>query len=216
MPTLFPVKINPGYEPTEAQPHALRVRREAGVCLGKTRSCYNGAHGRWISRDPIAEKGGINLYGYVGNRPINRNDPKGLKENPLTQWTPKPCSTPMQTQFIQVRLSASWPWNTPHVDNGNLSIPSLNNKTPYYPNGSYLEPSDPTSPMTGSFFDQPSQGYSSVFEVCRVCVCPSSGERRIGPCVQWTTNGGAQNLANLPSTPGPSPQFLKTLTSDGY
>jgi RHS repeat-associated protein len=39
---------------------------------------YNPALGRWISRDPIGEAGGTNLYGYVGNDPINLWDPLGL------------------------------------------------------------------------------------------------------------------------------------------
>jgi hypothetical protein len=34
--------------------------------------------GRWINRDPKAEAGGINLYGFVGNDPINRIDLFGL------------------------------------------------------------------------------------------------------------------------------------------
>ncbi|MEN3943316.1 RHS repeat-associated core domain-containing protein [Prosthecobacter sp. SYSU 5D2] len=34
--------------------------------------------GRWISRDPIEERGGINLYGMVGNDPVNRWDYLGL------------------------------------------------------------------------------------------------------------------------------------------
>ncbi|MCI5115755.1 MAG: RHS repeat-associated core domain-containing protein [Candidatus Electrothrix sp. AX1] len=37
--------------------------------------------GRWINRDPIGEAGGINLYGFVGNDPVNWIDPNG--ENPL-------------------------------------------------------------------------------------------------------------------------------------
>lgn len=35
--------------------------------------------GRWASRDPIAERGGINLYAYVGNSGINAVDKFGLK-----------------------------------------------------------------------------------------------------------------------------------------
>ena len=34
--------------------------------------------GRWINRDPISEEGGVNLYGYVGNGPIDGVDPDGL------------------------------------------------------------------------------------------------------------------------------------------
>ncbi|HEX4086658.1 MAG TPA: RHS repeat-associated core domain-containing protein [Chthoniobacteraceae bacterium] len=32
---------------------------------------------RWISRDPLGERGGINLYGYVLGNPINYYDPNG-------------------------------------------------------------------------------------------------------------------------------------------
>jgi RHS repeat-associated protein len=34
--------------------------------------------GRWPSRDPIEERGGINLYGFVGNNPATRIDRLGL------------------------------------------------------------------------------------------------------------------------------------------
>jgi RHS repeat-associated protein len=34
--------------------------------------------GRFISEDPIGFRGGLNLYAYVGNNPINHSDPRGL------------------------------------------------------------------------------------------------------------------------------------------
>lgn len=39
---------------------------------------YDPNEGRWLSRDPIAEKGGINLYSYVANNPLSRVDFNGL------------------------------------------------------------------------------------------------------------------------------------------
>ncbi|MCS7016531.1 MAG: RHS repeat-associated core domain-containing protein [Gemmatales bacterium] len=33
---------------------------------------------RWLNRDPSGEFGGLNLYGYIGNNPINEFDPYGL------------------------------------------------------------------------------------------------------------------------------------------
>jgi RHS repeat-associated protein len=39
---------------------------------------YNPAISRWMTRDPLGEAGGINLYGFVGNNPVNFVDPWGL------------------------------------------------------------------------------------------------------------------------------------------
>ncbi len=39
---------------------------------------YNSSTGRWLSRDPIGEEGGLNLYGFVGNAPIVLLDALGL------------------------------------------------------------------------------------------------------------------------------------------
>jgi len=38
---------------------------------------YDSSVGRFISRDPIGEKGGLNLYVYVGNNSVNASDPYG-------------------------------------------------------------------------------------------------------------------------------------------
>ena len=39
---------------------------------------YSPELGRWISRDPIEEEGGVNLYAMVGNNPVNRWDHLGF------------------------------------------------------------------------------------------------------------------------------------------
>ncbi len=39
---------------------------------------YSPALGRWLSRDPIEEQGGLNLYGFVNNDPVNKWDVLGL------------------------------------------------------------------------------------------------------------------------------------------
>jgi RHS repeat-associated protein len=38
---------------------------------------YNPAVGRWLQRDPITERGGLNLYAFVQNRPIDLIGPDG-------------------------------------------------------------------------------------------------------------------------------------------
>ena len=38
---------------------------------------YSPALGRWMSRDPIEEQGGLNLYGFVNNDPVNNFDLDG-------------------------------------------------------------------------------------------------------------------------------------------
>ena len=40
---------------------------------------YDPETGRWPSRDPIEERGGVNLYGFLGNRTISKVDYLGMK-----------------------------------------------------------------------------------------------------------------------------------------
>ena len=51
---------------------------------------YDPSIGRWISRDPIGEEGGINLYGYVGNNPSTYTDPLGLMFDSLSHASRDP------------------------------------------------------------------------------------------------------------------------------
>ncbi|MFZ1767415.1 MAG: RHS repeat-associated core domain-containing protein, partial [Candidatus Nitrotoga sp.] len=50
--------------------------QEAGLYLTQYRA-YDPNNGRWLSRDPIEENGGVNLYTYVGGNPLSYTDPTG-------------------------------------------------------------------------------------------------------------------------------------------
>lgn len=43
-----------------------------------TNRYYDPGTGRFLTRDPISYRGGINLYGYTANRPVRNIDPSGL------------------------------------------------------------------------------------------------------------------------------------------
>lgn len=52
------------------------THRASGLVVAPFRF-YDAEQGQWISRDPAAESGGLNLYGYVLGDPINYMDPDG-------------------------------------------------------------------------------------------------------------------------------------------
>lgn len=45
---------------------------------GHVSAFYHPTAGKWLSRDPIGEWGGLSLYGFVGNSPLIKNDQLGL------------------------------------------------------------------------------------------------------------------------------------------
>jgi hypothetical protein len=66
---------------------------------------YHPDTGRWLSRDPIGEKGGVNLYGFVENNPINRWDILG-KISEGGEWPVPPNAVePPTGPFSQCRVA---------------------------------------------------------------------------------------------------------------
>lgn len=76
---------------------------------------YNPQSGRWLSRDPIEERGGMNLYQQVANNTINRNDSLGLLA--INDAINSPCTTvcaPGDTlQRLDICSTSVFPNNCP-------------------------------------------------------------------------------------------------------
>jgi RHS repeat-associated protein len=64
---------------------------ETGLQL-LTHRYYDPETGRFLTRDPISYRGGINLYAYVGNDPVNYRDPSGFERlsTYTNTWPPHP------------------------------------------------------------------------------------------------------------------------------
>ena len=71
------------------QPHVAAAKRHPGSDLplpagvGVGRRFYNPSIGRWVSRDPIGERGGRNLAAFVANRTPNYVDTDGRFVYPI-------------------------------------------------------------------------------------------------------------------------------------
>ena len=63
---------------TLSQGYTGHLSHESGLSLAVYRPC-DPETARWPSRDPIGERGGINLYGMGGNDPVNHTDYLGLQ-----------------------------------------------------------------------------------------------------------------------------------------
>ncbi len=89
---------------------------------------YNPVVGRWVSRDPIEEVGGLNLYGFVENAPSLRFDALGL-----IGWVvpPSTMGAAYAKQFCEYKLSGGLASSF----NQSTTQPSLGNQLQGYPPG---------------------------------------------------------------------------------
>ncbi len=63
---------------------------------------FSPALGRWLSKDPIAESGGLNLYAYAGDDPVNHRDNLGLHPDvdDLTKMLMGPYGNRIQCDLV--------------------------------------------------------------------------------------------------------------------
>ena len=102
---------------TDYQYAGLYAHVKSGLMLATYRALDPNT-GRWINRDPIRERGGINLYSYSGGNPENRIDPLGLyanvqvNKNNVTITIPiqymGPGATPSVIQQFNNSISSWW------------------------------------------------------------------------------------------------------------
>jgi len=91
------------------------------------RGFYNPQSGRWLSRDPLGEVGGANLFGFVANHPQDRYDHLGLWNGDVhrdrtTQWAGELGISSEQAQNIGVFDAAiDVIYNPKQINNRNWS-----------------------------------------------------------------------------------------------
>jgi hypothetical protein len=89
--------------------HPLISRRlvpALSLCCGLVHSAYayyNPSTGRWLSRDPVAERGGKNIYAFVCNAALHRLDRLGLAPGPASyQYSEGPPTGVWVVRLAQV------------------------------------------------------------------------------------------------------------------
>jgi len=76
---------------------------------------YDSATGRFLQKDPIGFRGGVNLYVYVGNNPVKRIDPEGL-------WDEDALITEISGEVTATYEDASWEPNVGEILLGGTTI----------------------------------------------------------------------------------------------
>jgi hypothetical protein len=203
------------------QPTLLAVALFTFLAAQTALAVYDPSTGRWLQRDPIGEAGGLNLYGFVDNNPVNFVDPLGfqfLLDVPPILFDPPPViPRPLIEQAIQLNKGAARVplpdgravdlFGRGHLDKatGNdIATPHVHDPAPSAPPGYEMFPRNPymTVPRhatLGDILDTIIQLKGSL------CGAGCSNCNQNGPPQQITVPAGMQLPANIKSQPTPSP-----------
>ena len=114
---------------------------------------YDAVTGRWLSKDPIGLNGGLNLYAFCGNDPIDYRDPLG---NAHVQYRPLDAGDDKELQDLFDKMST---WDLPgDIDIRHAEIFFDDGKEPqhigYGPDGIHSDKSDiPYTFSTANTYD---------------------------------------------------------------
>jgi RHS repeat-associated protein len=140
-------------------------QRFSGVAKYYGYRYYHPQTGRWINKDPIEESGGLNLYGFVGNDPINSIDVMGQRK-----WPKKGGVTPPPKPKGKGGFHHYGNWGGPGWANGKWRSES----DPLPP-----LPPNPFNPPKGSDFTPPVDQRDACYVAHDYCInaCPEDGDR---------------------------------------
>jgi RHS repeat-associated protein len=134
---------------------------------------YDPMTGRWPSRDPIEEDGGINLYGFVENEAINGYDVHGLRRMPVrSPLTPRLYVPPPRgntRRGVTFYTPDGRPGTTPYVPPRPPIVP------PVYPPRETGDCSEYTHSLLQAIVD-------AACKTKRACACPPKD------CAGWKDN----------------------------
>jgi hypothetical protein len=141
-----------------------------GLVLGPdVLAFYHATAGRWLSRDPIEEKGGPNSYASLANDAVRRTDMLGQYPNPSRPdpGPPNRITTPPTGSFPKCRIALECAPTFSGVDHCGLVIDTGNGVYGLHGSGGtfnwwWLTPASP-SDATGSWTDNPSSACECLF-----------------------------------------------------
>ena len=135
---------------------------------------YNPAIGRWLSRDPIEEDGGLNLYGMVDNDPISYFDDLGTakrRESWSSYWARWQAAHPGLTP-------SQYTWAEQHLAAGCIGVTCVN-----------LGEANSGMPDLSNCFRKKAQAEAKQKEMQKNCACPSGRNPSIFSVHLWNDKG---------------------------